>query len=87
MSDMKKIWITPTGDRSDLFALSFRQEPNTIPIHVRTQELPPTEPINGKKLNFQEAMNLRLIEHVHVVTYLTRGDLHNLRDRITEALK
>lgn len=80
---VKKVWITSSG--VDAYSLCIRLNPG-LPLYVSTNEFPPAESIQGKKLNIDEAKRLGLAEPHHVIGHFTRDELVYLLGVIRDKL-
>ena len=83
---IKKTWLTNSG--RDLYMLSIREycTDHEFQLTFHSYDLPPTELIDGKRLNIEEARDLELVEPHHQLGLLTEEDLVKLRDAINKVL-
>lgn len=84
-SFLKKIWI---NERDGAITISIRQNSRVnFNLVMNTTLMPPSEKINGKKLNIHEAIEKNLVEQHHVLGCFRREDLFDLRNKIDQFLK
>lgn len=81
---IKKAWLTDMGH--ELFMLSIRQHPNDLEMVHNKTELPPNEPIDGKRIGIDEAREKGLVELHHGLGVFSIDDLVKLRAAIDEVL-
>jgi hypothetical protein len=86
MSRVKKAWLAEATD--DIYTLCIRTEHHEhVPalLHNRTL-VPPQEPVNGKKLDINEAKQQGLLEEVHNLGVFNVWDLEKIRDAINQII-
>ena len=81
---VKRSWVTHFGD--DAHKLCIRCTPNSFGIIFDEYKFPPTEPVNGKRLNSDEAKELGLLEKHYTLGLFSTEDLIMIRDAINVSL-
>lgn len=83
---IKKTWLAKASERNELYTLAIRQNPGDIKMGARSDLMPPTELVDGKKMNITDAINYDLAEWHHSFGVFTIEDLIKLRTAIDEVL-
>jgi len=79
MSQIKKAWITT--DNKGNYTLCIRQN-HGKPFSTFTIEVPPIEPINGRKISLTEARDLEIQENHLTIAILDHDDLVKLKEAL-----
>lgn len=82
---VKKVWFTQHGE-TDMFVMSVRIDPKSRKPVVSEYEFPPIEPIDGKRLNIDEAKSLGLTERHISISAFTQDDLYKLKEAVEKAI-
>lgn len=82
---VKKVWFTQQGE-TDMFVMSVRIDSKELQPVVFKDEFPPTEPIDGKRLNIDEAKSLGLTERHISISAFTQDDLYKLKAAVEKAI-
>lgn len=80
---IKRIWITQFHSGSDRSNICIRFEAGSV-LHATVNKFPPAEPVNGKKLNIDEAAKMNLDEPHLILGAFTPAELDNFIEKLKD---